>query len=187
MEGNYFEKVHRNQITSKSDVPTVLVLDISKTFKKEMLNWQRFFVFQKYIKISTSNLHRFSMKIAPKNTSKQRRFFYPLKLGRTKRQSALKRRWFIEIMSNKVRRNNVVFSPIEITLNKVCRNDIDFSHIKITLTKVHWNNVHFSPTEITSTRYVEMTWKFVDIFSSMYRYYIAIKSTSIRRGVYFGY
>ena len=34
------------------------------------------FDFQKYIKISMSNLHQFFMKIASKNTSKQRRFFY---------------------------------------------------------------------------------------------------------------
>ena len=70
----------------------------------------------------------------------------------------------IEITSKKVRGNNVVFPTIEIASKKVRENDMDFS-IK----------------EITSKKYVEMTWKFVEIWSSKYRYNIHIESTSIRR------
>ena len=81
MERNYFEKLHQNKITSKSEVQTALVFNISKTFHKEMAKRQRFFVFQKQIKISTSN---FTIKNASKNTLKQRLFFCPSKLGRTK-------------------------------------------------------------------------------------------------------
>ena len=92
----------------------------------------------------------------------------------------------IEIVLNKVRRNHVHFSPIEITSNKVRQNDIHFLSIKITSKKVRRNYVNFSPIKITSKKYVDMTWKFVDIFSSTHRRKIAIESTSIRRGVFVG-
>ena len=49
MEGNYLEKVHRNEITSKSKVKTALVFEILKTFQNEISKRQRFFVFQKQI------------------------------------------------------------------------------------------------------------------------------------------
>ena len=62
----HFEKVHRNDIRSKSEVQRAFVFDLSKTFQKEMLKRQRFFVFQKQIKISTLNLHQFSIKITSK-------------------------------------------------------------------------------------------------------------------------
>ena len=64
-----FEKLHGGKITSKSEVQTVLVFDISKTFQKEMSKGQQFFVFQKQIKISTSILHHFCIKTASKNIS----------------------------------------------------------------------------------------------------------------------
>ena len=64
-----FEKLHGGKITSKSEVQTVLVFDISKTFQNEMSKEQQFFVFQKQIKISTSNLHHFCIKTASKNIS----------------------------------------------------------------------------------------------------------------------
>ena len=79
------------------------------------------------------------------------------------------------------------FSPIAITLNKVRRNYVDFSTIQITSKKVSRNDVNFLPIEITSKRYVKMTWRFVDIFLSMYRRNIDMESTSIRRVVFFGY
>ena len=52
---------------------------------------------------------------------------------------------------------------------KLLRNDVDFSHI-----------------EITSKMYVEMTWKFNDIFFSTYQRNIDINSTSVQCGVYIG-
>ena len=64
-----FGKLHGGKITSKSEVQTVLVFDISKTFQNEMSKEQQFFVFQKQIKISTSNLHHFYIKTASKNVS----------------------------------------------------------------------------------------------------------------------
>ena len=41
-----------------------------------------------------------------------------------------------------------------------------FSTIKITSKKVRGNNVDFSTIEITLKKYAEMTWKFVEIWSS---------------------
>ena len=46
---------------------------------------------------------------------------------------------------------------------------MDFSTIKIMSKKVRGNDVDFSISEITSKKYVEMTWKFVEIWSFMYR------------------
>ena len=46
--------------------------------------------------------------------------------------------------------------------------------------KVGGNDVDFSISEITSKKYVEMTWKFVEIWSSTYRRNIHVESTSIR-------
>ena len=45
----------------------------------------------------------------------------------------------------------------------------------------------FSISEITSKKYVEMTWKFVKIWSLTYRRNIDIKSTWIRRGMSVGF
>ena len=74
-------------------------------------------------------------------------------------------------------------SNIEITLIKVRGNNVDFWTIEITSKKVRGNHVDFSTIEITSKRYVEMTWKFVEIWSSTYRRNIHVESTWIRRGV----
>ena len=74
--------------------------------------------------------------------------------------------WTREIISKKVRGNNMDFSTVEITLKKVRGND---------------ENIWIS--EITMKKYVEMTWKFVEIWYSTYRRNIDFKSTSIRRGV----
>ena len=89
----------------------------------------------------------------------------------------------IEIKSKKVRGNNVDFSNSEITLKKVRGNIMDFSTSEITSKKVRGNEVDFSISEITLKKYVEMTWKFVEIWSSMYRRNIDVESTWIRRGV----
>ena len=88
-----------------------------------------------------------------------------------------------EIRTKKVRRSKVDFSTIEITSKKVRGNNMDFSTIKITFKKVRRNKVEFTISEITSKRYVEMTWKFVDIWSSTYRRNIHVESTLISRGV----
>ena len=60
---------------------------------------------------------------------------------------------------------------------------MDFSTIEITSKKVHGNDVDFSISEITSKKYLEMTWKFVEIWSSTYRHNIHVESTWNRRGV----
>ena len=57
------------------------------------------------------------------------------------------------------------FSTSEITPIKVRGNNVDFLGIEITSKKVHGNNVDFSTSEITSKKYVEMTWKFVEVCS----------------------
>ena len=88
----------------------------------------------------------------------------------------------IEITSKRVRGSNVDFSTIEITLTKVSGSNVDFSISEITLKKVSGSNVDFSVSEITSKKYVEMTWKFVEIWPSTYQLNIHVKSTSVRRG-----
>ena len=42
MERNYFEKIDRNDITSKGDVQTTIVCDISKKSRKKMPKGTRF-------------------------------------------------------------------------------------------------------------------------------------------------
>ena len=88
-----------------------------------------------------------------------------------------------KITSKKVRGNHVDFSTSEITSKKVRGNHVDFSTIEITSKKVRGNHVDFSTSETTSKKYAEMTWKFVEIWSSTYRHNIHVESTSIRRGV----
>ena len=58
-----------------------------------------------------------------------------------------------------------------------------FRPAKITSKKVSGNEVDFSTIEITSKKYAIMTWKFVQIWSLMYRRNIHVQLTSIRRGV----
>ena len=78
------------------------------------------------------------------------------------------------------------FSTIEITSKRVRGQNVDFSTIKITSKKVRGNEVDFSISEITSKKYVEMTWKFVEIWPSMYRRDINVESTWILRSVPLG-
>ena len=89
----------------------------------------------------------------------------------------------IEITSKKVRGNNVHFSTSEITPKKNKWKQHGFSTREITSKKVRGNEVHFSISEITSKKYVEMTWKLVEIWSSTYRRNIDVEATWIRRGV----
>ena len=74
-------------------------------------------------------------------------------------------------------------STIETTSKRVRGNNVDFLTIEITSKKLRGNSVDFSTSKITSKKYVEMTWKFVEIWSSTYRRNIHVESTSIRRGV----
>ena len=92
----------------------------------------------------------------------------------------------IKTASKKVSRNNVDISTREITSKKVCGNNVDFSTSEITSKKVRGNNMDFSTSEITLKKYVEVTWKFVEIWSSMYRRNIDVESTLIRCGVPLG-
>ena len=82
----------------------------------------------------------------------------------------------IKITLKKVRGNNKHFSTSEITPKKVRGNDVDFSTIEIT-SKNTWERRGFFDHEITSKKYVEMTWKFVEIWSSTYRCNIEVEST----------
>ena len=63
----------------------------------------------------------------------------------------------------------VDFSAIEMTSKKVRRSNVDFSSVENTSSKVRGNNVDVSISEITSKKYAEMTWKFVEIFTSNLR------------------
>ena len=89
----------------------------------------------------------------------------------------------IEITLKKVCGINMDFLTTEITSKKVRRNNVDFSTSEIRSKEVRGNKVDFSIDEIISKKYVEMTWKFVEIWSSTYRCNIDIESTFIRRGV----
>ena len=88
---------------------------------------------------------------------------------------------FRPVKSKKVLENNVDFSTSEITRKKVRGNNMNFLISKITSRKVRGNEVNFSINEITLKKYLEMTWKFVEIWSSTYRRNIGIESTWIRR------
>ena len=85
-------------------------------------------------------------------------------------------------------KNNVEFLPIENSSKKVSGNNVDFSTREVTLKALRGKDVDFSISEITLkiSMCVEMTWKFVEIWSSTYRRNIGVKSTSIRRGVLLG-
>ena len=69
------------------------------------------------------------------------------------------------------------FSPIKITLKKVHQNDVNFFRIEITSNKTRPNNVYFLPFKVTSQKFLEITWKFLDIFFRP----IDVISTSNRR------
>ena len=121
-------------------------------------------------KVRTNNVYFSTYKITSKKVSGNNVDFLA-------RESTLK----------KVRGNNVDFSNIEITSKKVRGKNVDISTIEITSKKVRENDMDFSISEITLKSYVEMTWKFVEVWSSLYRRNIDVESTSIRRGVPVGY
>ena len=101
-------------------------------------------------------------------------------------------------LAGNLKRNDLEFLPIEISLKKAHANNLDFLSIQITSKKlrgknvdrqnyvkkkVRGKNVDFSINEITSKKYVEITWKFVEIWSLKYRLNIDVESKSIQRGV----
>ena len=90
------------------------------------------------------------------------------------------------ITPTKVRGNDVHFSAIEITSKKGCQNNVDFSTKNITLEKVHGKHLDFLANEITSKKYVEKTWKFVQIWSSTSQGNIDDECTCIKSGVPIG-
>ena len=83
------------------------------------------------------------------------------------RKKCAQTKWIL-LQSNLSRkiRNTVDFSTIETTSKKVDGNNVDFSTIEITSKKVRGNDVDFLISEITPKKYVEMTWKLVEIWSS---------------------
>ena len=63
---------------------------------------------------------------------------------------------------------------------------MDFSSSEITSKKVHGSEMYISISEITSKKYVEIRWKFVEIWSSTYCRNIHVESKSNRLGVPIG-
>ena len=78
------------------------------------------------------------------------------------------------------------YSTSKVISKKVLGNNLNFSPIEITSGKVRGNNVDFLISEITAEKYVEMTLKFVEIWSLMFRRNVGIESTWSRRGVPIG-
>ena len=68
-----------------------------------------------------------------------------------------------ESLSKKVLVNKVDLLTIKVTSKKVNGNNVDFSTTEIMSKKKRGNDVDFSIGEIKSKKYVEMTWKFVEI------------------------
>ena len=63
---------------------------------------------------------------------------------------------------------------------------MDFSTSEIRSKKVRGNDVDLSISKVISKKYLEMTWKFVEIWSSTYRCDIDVELTWIQRGVSVG-
>ena len=80
-------------------------------------------------------------------------------------------------------RTNMDFSTSKIIVKRIWGNNMDFSTSEITSKKVRGNDVDFLISEIPSKKYVEMTWKFVKIWSLTYWRNIDVESMWIRRGV----
>ena len=154
MERNYFEKVHRNEITSKSEVQTALAFVVSKTFDNNFLS----------IKNKSKSAPRICIS-------------FPSKLHQKIPRN------YVEFF---VHRNWVEKSIMEIMSKEICENEIDILLIKTALNKVRRDDTDFSSIKITLKKYVEMTLKFVDIFSLTCRRNIAIELTLIWRGVSVG-
>ena len=71
------------------------------------------------------------------------------------------------------------FPTIEIRSKKVRANNVDFLTIEIRSKKVRGNDMDFLISKITPKKYVEMTWKLVEIWSSKNRRNICHESTWI--------
>lgn len=163
---------------------------MSKTYQKERLKRSRFFLsFKIHIQISTSNLDQLSIKIALRNTSKQRQFF-------------------VNIRSKKMHWNNVNFSLINIVPKKACyliilmiimlffayRNCVKKGKFKRCQYFGHQNYVdkgtskrrRFSPIEITSKKYFKMMCEFSNIFYLMYQGTVHIESVPIWHVMFVG-
>ena len=69
----------------------------------------------------------------------------------------------------KVSENNVDFSAREITPKKIHGKQQVFQTSKLRQKKLCGTDMDFSISEITSKKFVEMTWKLVEIWSSTYR------------------
>ena len=81
MERNYFEKVHRNEITSKRDDKETLVLKISKTYQQVALKRPWFIVFKKKTKEARCSCVDYPcIKIISKVYIKMTSFIRPSKL-----------------------------------------------------------------------------------------------------------
>ena len=81
----------------------------------------------------------------------------------------------------------IFFGHTNYTEKKVHRNNVDFSAMKIRSKKVRGKDGVFSLSKITSKKYVEMTLKFVEIWSSTYCSSVHIELTSIWRGGIVGF
>ena len=122
-----------------------------------------------------SKLHR-------KGTWKQRRFFDHrnyIEKGTWKRRGFFDHRNYIEKSTWKQGR---FFNHRNYIEKSTWKQRGFFDHGNLSK-KVGGNDVDFSNSEITSKKYVEMTWKFVEIWSSTYRRNIHVESMWIRRGV----
>ena len=156
---------------------------MSKTYQKERLKRSRFFLsFIIHIQISTSKLDQLSIKIASRNTSKQRQFF-------------------VNIRSKKMHWNDVNFSLINIVPRKACylmilmiimlffanRNCVKEGTFKRRQFFGHQSYVdkgtskrrRFSSIEITSKKYLKMMCEFSNIFYLMYQGTVHIESAPI--------
>ena len=134
-------------------------------------------------KISKNNKHISTIEITSKKVSGNHVNFSTIVITSKKAHGNHVNFSAIEIAAKKVHGNHVDFSTIEITSKKVRGSNVDFSTIEITSKKRRGNHVDFSTSETTSKKYAEMTWKFVEIWSSTYRRNIHVESTWIRRGV----
>ena len=118
VEQKNFEKVHENEIASKTDLQTTLVFDTSISYQKETSKRPRFIVFQKHFKKAWWRFINFPSDLHKKIHRNNLRFSS------------------IEIRLKKAPQSDVDLFPIEITSNNLRRKDLDFWPIEITFKKV---------------------------------------------------
>ena len=117
MEWNYFEKVHRNKITSKSKVQAALVFDISKTFQKDMSNRQLLFVFKNKSKSARRICIIFPSKLHQKYIE-TKSVFWPSKLGRKKYVVTASIFWSSKLCRTKHVKTTSIFQPSKLRRKK---------------------------------------------------------------------